>query len=432
MIRKILFLLPIVASIFATSCKDDETLKPFSISPQDITFDAIGDTAYVSVYGDQENWKMWIGEDGNDKRWCSFNPEFTEFTKSGKGRTETIPLYSRPNPNRFKLNDTLYLEDLTGRYGIIKVKLHSAAVSLIFATENNDSLYYIPAKTDSYKLKLKSNADKDQVTWTLPANVTATYNEADTVMTFAFTENSNYTTVVSDITVTGAWVGDVVKSKTLNLRFIQDGITSRKTDSLALVSLNDKYNLGWITSQPLASWKGIVVSPIECSEGVVSRVTALDLQSRDLSGDLPQEVAELSYLESLRLNNNRFSGIIPDLYYKLSHLRLLYLGNNDLTGILNNNLIVGWKNMQEMSIIYTKIDGEIPVNLSVMENLKSLELNDNEFTGGLPVDLGKSKMLTKFTVSNNYLTLPIPESYKNNINWPYWNPDVNIIPQRTK
>lgn len=431
MIRKILFLLPIVVSIFATSCKKEETLKPFSISPQDITFESAGDTAYVSVYGDQENWKMWIGEDGKDK-WCSFNPEFTEFTKSGKGRTEAIPLYSKPNPNRFKLNDTLYLQDLTGRYGLIKVKLHSAAVSLVFSTVNNDSLYYIPAKTDSYRLKLKSNADKDQVIWKLPSNVTATYNEVDTVITFAFLENTLPTTVVSDITVTGAWVGDVVKSKTLNLKFIQDGVTSRATDSLALVSLNSRYNLGWITSQPMDSWKGIVVSPIECSEGIVKRLTALNLQNRDIAGDLPQEIEKLTYIVSLRLNDNKFSGTIADSYYNLSYLESLFLGNNDLTGTLNNDKIAGWKNMLELSIIYTKINGEIPANLSVMENLRTLELNNNEFTGGLPVELGKSKMLQKFTVSNNYLTLPIPESYKNNINWYNWTPEKNIIPQRVK
>ncbi|MEG0500288.1 MAG: hypothetical protein RR550_04100, partial [Rikenellaceae bacterium] len=414
MIRKILFLLPLVASIFATSCKDEETLKPFSISPQDITFKAGGETAYVSVYGDQENWKMWIGEEGKDK-WCSFNESFTEFTKNGKGRTEAIPLYAKPNPNRTKLTDTLYLEDLSGRYGIIKVKLTSADIGLVFNTINNDSLYYIPAAQQEYRLKMASNADAGLVTWNLPANVTAGFNEQDTTVIFIFTANDNAKPRVSNLTLTGAWK-EPVKSITLNLTFIQDGVTSRATDSTTLVTLNNRYGLGWNTSEPMTKWKGIVVSPIECSEGLVNRLTALDLQKKNIAGALPTEISDLCYLRSLRLNENQFSGSIPDSYYQLTYLELLYLGHNALTGTLNNSLISSWENMQTLSIVYTSMSGEIPANLSLLKSLKTLELNNNEFTGGLPVDLGKSKLLTTLTVSNNYLTLPIPNSYRNNIN----------------
>lgn len=429
MIRKILFLLPIVASIFATSCKDDEPAQLFSISPQNITFKSEGDSTSLTVYGEGENWKMWIGKQGDDERWCSFNKAFTEFEKSGKGRTEGIKVFSKPNPNRFKLNDTLYIEDLTGRFGIIKVKLTLAAIGIIFETENKDSVFYIPSQANDYKLRLKSNVDNRN--FACPSNVTAVYNEADTSVTFSFAANNEVKPLVTNIVATGNWTGEKVKSVTLDLQFIQDGTTSRTTDSTTLVALNNQYGLGWDLTAPMSKWQGVLVNLIESSEGIVNRVTALDLQNKNITATLPTELSNLVYLQSLRLNKNNFSGTIPESYYNLPYLELLWLGNNPLTGTLNNDKIVGWESMQNLSIIKTQINGEIPANLSLLKKLKSLELNDNELTGNLPTELGKSKILKTFIVSNNYLTLtPIPDTYTNNINWFDWNPEKNIIPQR--
>lgn len=431
MIRKILFLLPIVASIFATSCKDDDPAQLFSISPQNITFKSEGDSTSLTVYGEGENWKMWIGKQDDNERWCSFNKAFTEFEKSGKGRTEGIKLFSKPNPNRFSLKDTLYIEDLTGRFGIIKVKLTLSAIGIIFETANKDSVFYIPSQATDYKLKLKSNVDERA--FVLPSNVTAVYDEADTSVTFSFAANNEVKPLVTNIVATGNWTGEIVKSLTLNLQFIQDGTTSRATDSTTLAALNNLYGLGWNLTAPMSQWNGVLVNLIESSEGIVNRVTALDLQNKNITATLPADLANLVYLQSLRLNNNKFSGEIPDSYYNLPHLELLWLGDNSLTGTLKNDKIAGWESIKNLSIINTRIGDEIPANLSLLKKLTSLELKGNEFTGNLPVELGKSKILKTFIVSGNYLTLTsIPETYKNNINWYDWNPDKNIFPQRVK
>lgn len=427
MIRNFWFLLPLLAAVVITSCKDDDVPLVFSISPQDITFKSDGDTTLVSVYGDKENWKMWIGKQDKET-WCSFNPEFTQFTMEGKGRTESIKVYSKANPNRFKLKDTLYLEDLSGRYGIIKVKLTLSAVDITFNVVNNDTLRYIPQMGGDIKVKLNTNVEK-RAFEKLPSNVTESYNSVDSTYTFNFAENAGTNPLVTDIAIVGSWE-EPAKTKTINLRFIQDGVTSRKTDSLALVKLNSTYSLGWNTASSMETWKGVDLGPIENSEGIVHRVLGLDLSNKALSGALPVDATAIPYLNALRLNNNQFTGMITDGYYELIHLETLWLGNNQLTGTLNNDKILNWPLLLNLSIVNTSMTGEIPTNLSKLEKLRSLQLSGNLFTGNLPEELGNSKILKVLTVNGNDLSGTIPQSYRKNINWYDWNPEVTILPQR--
>lgn len=427
MIRKILFLLPLFAAVLVTSCKDDDVPLVFSISPQNITFNSTGDTTYVSVYGDKENWEMWIGEQNKDT-WCSFNPEFTQFTKEGKGRTEAIPLYSKANQTRTKLSDTLYLKDLTGRYGITKVKLTLSPIDIIFNVVNSDTLRYIAQGGGEIKVKLNTNVE-EMTFEKLPNNVTQIYNGADSTYTFTVAANNGTNPLVSDIKIVGTWA-EPAKTKSINIKFIQDGTTSRQTDSLTLVALNTTYSLGWNTAKAMETWGGVDLGPVDNSEGILHRVLGLDLSNKNLSGGLPVGAAALSYLNALRLNNNNFTGAIPIEYYGLRYLETLWLGGNQLTGTMDNDKILNWVLLQNLSIINTSITGEIPSNLSLLEKLRSLQLSGNLFTGNLPEALGDSKMLRTFTVNGNDLSGTIPQSYKKNINWYDWNPGTNIFPQR--
>ena len=154
-------------------------------------------------------------------------------------------------------------------------------------------------------------------------------------------------------------------------------------DKAALVALyeatdGDNWNTrtNWESNQPLGSWEGVTTN----NDG---RVIGLDLASNYLDGDLPADLGDLTYLETLSLLNNELTGSIPDDLGDLTNLTNLTLSDNDLTG-------------------------EIPGALGVLTNLEKLELRANDLTGSIPGALGNLTNLTKLNLISNGLTGSIP------------------------
>ena len=75
-------------------------------------------------------------------------------------------------------------------------------------------------------------------------------------------------------------------------------------------------NEGWLTDQPLSTWRGVFTNP----EGRVSR---LELQVNQLTGPIPPGLRRLASLEALRLSNNQLEGPIPSWLGELSDLMQL-------------------------------------------------------------------------------------------------------------
>ncbi|KAJ6419846.1 hypothetical protein OIU84_029882 [Salix udensis] len=131
-------------------------------------------------------------------------------------------------------------------------------------------------------------------------------------------------------------------------------------DNKLFYTLNERFDY--------CQWQGI-----KCAQGRVVRVV---LQGFGLRGTFPPStLSRLDQLRVLSLQNNSLSGPIPDL------LTILDLSYNNLSG-------------------------QLPVNLSSLDRLNSLQLEFNQFDGTLPsLDLG---LLVYFNVSGNNLTGPIP------------------------
>ena len=56
------------------------------------------------------------------------------------------------------------------------------------------------------------------------------------------------------------------------------------------------------------------------------RVTSLDLSDNRLSGEIPSELGNLTYLSDLYISDNRLNGEIPVWLGQLTNLRQLHLG----------------------------------------------------------------------------------------------------------
>ncbi|KAL6291080.1 hypothetical protein ACE6H2_008590 [Prunus campanulata] len=119
----------------------------------------------------------------------------------------------------------------------------------------------------------------------------------------------------------------------------------------------------------LSSWNELVPT-------LVSRVTVLDLQSRQLKGRLSPHIGNLSFVRTLHLQNNSFSSNIPQEIGHLFRLRKLDLGNSFFSG-------------------------DIPVNISLCSSLQYLGLNN--LVGEIQPSFGNPSSILRLSLDQNNL-----------------------------
>ena len=95
---------------------------------------------------------------------------------------------------------------------------------------------------------------------------------------------------------------------------------SAETDREALVAIynatdGENWNRSdnWLSDAPLDEWEGVTTD----DEG---RVTKLEVNGNDLSGEIPAELGSLPSLEGLQLHNNQLTGAIPAELGNLTNL----------------------------------------------------------------------------------------------------------------
>ena len=113
---------------------------------------------------------------------------------------------------------------------------------------------------------------------------------------------------------------------------------SAETDRESLVALynatdgpNWANNDNWFSDKPLSEWYGVITD-------ASGRVTELNLDSNQLSGEIPAELGQLTNLDILALALNELSGEIPAELGQLSNLDRLTLIGNDLSGCVPDAL----------------------------------------------------------------------------------------------
>ena len=149
----------------------------------------------------------------------------------------------------------------------------------------------------------------------------------------------------------------------------------------------------------LDRWEGI-----EVSDG---RVTSISLEDRDLKGDLPAQLGQLSALTDLRLFDNQLTGRIPPELGELSSLETLYLDSNRLSGAVPPELgQLGA--LTTLSLGDNELTGTIPLELADLGKLESLSLWGNELTGPIPAELANLSSLQVLNIGINKLSEAIP------------------------
>ncbi|KAB5534218.1 hypothetical protein DKX38_017304 [Salix brachista] len=128
-------------------------------------------------------------------------------------------------------------------------------------------------------------------------------------------------------------------------------------------------------------------------------ITSFEVKGYDLSGRLPPDLANLTYVERISLTANGLSGNIPGYLAKFTGLTYLILSSNNLVGTLpealaqiknltdfrvsDNNLngtvpefIGSWTQLRRLGLCATGLQGPIPRAIFLLEKLKDLRITD--------------------------------------------------------
>ena len=156
----------------------------------------------------------------------------------------------------------------------------------------------------------------------------------------------------------------------------------------------------WKTDAPLGEWHGVTTD----ADGSVTR---LNLESNELSGPIPPDLAGLAKLQELQLYGNALSGPIPPELAGLAELQLLGLGRNALSGPIPPEL-GGLSNLRLLHLQSSALSGPIPPDLASLAELVSLALGSNALSGSIPRELGRLANLRELRLEGNGLSGPIP------------------------
>ncbi|XVF57797.1 hypothetical protein PTKIN_Ptkin07bG0010900 [Pterospermum kingtungense] len=88
-------------------------------------------------------------------------------------------------------------------------------------------------------------------------------------------------------------------------------------------------------------------------------VNGVNLASNNLSGDIPEELANLSRLGTLNLSVNHLKGTIPPAIGRLQWLETLDLSRNQLSGMIPPSM-VSMTSLNHLNLSYNNLSGKIP------------------------------------------------------------------------
>eukprot|EP00250_Pteridium_aquilinum_P021756 c25211_g2_i1 orf=47-3391(+) len=169
----------------------------------------------------------------------------------------------------------------------------------------------------------------------------------------------------------------------------------------------------WDVSSNFCTWQGIL-----CSNNS-QQVKGLLLNSRQLNGTLPPQLADLQGLSYLNVSNNSLHGPIPtrlgELAPSLTHLDL---SANNFDGSIPSSL-AGCTLLQYIDLNSNSLTSQFPSFVTNFTLLGYLDLSSNSITGELPSDIGLLSSLQFLQVYSTQLNGTIPPSLMNcsNLVW---------------
>ncbi|KAG6735583.1 hypothetical protein POTOM_061778 [Populus tomentosa] len=140
-------------------------------------------------------------------------------------------------------------------------------------------------------------------------------------------------------------------------------------------------------------------------------ITSLKFKRFSLGGELPPELVQLPYLESIDLSYNELGGSIPSEWASLQLKKIALLANR-LSGNIPSYL-GNFTSLAYLDLELNQFSGMIPRELGKLVSLETLILSSNKLDGNLPKELAELKNLTDFRINDNNFNGSIPDFVQN-------------------
>ena len=160
------------------------------------------------------------------------------------------------------------------------------------------------------------------------------------------------------------------------------------------------------------AWGNKLSGSLPTELGLLTLVEQLDLEENAFGGTIPSELGLLSTsLKSLWLSRNNLSGLIPSQLSQLPGLTILSLHTNKLMGRVLPSLGL-LTSLYELTLQNNDFTGVIPTQLgNLMRTLRELKLGDNQLSGPIPTEIGRLFNLQRVQLQNNQLSGTVPSQF---------------------
>ncbi|KAI5668487.1 hypothetical protein M9H77_18340 [Catharanthus roseus] len=151
---------------------------------------------------------------------------------------------------------------------------------------------------------------------------------------------------------------------------------------------------------------------IPSTVGKLQNVERIYLEHNRLQGPIPTELCQLPKLGDLYLSDNMLNGSIPDCLGRRSTLRRIYLQSNGLTSTIPSSL---WSLnfLLGLNLSSNSLSGNVSPEIQNLKVITELDLSRNQLSGDIPSTLGSIQTLSFLSLAHNRFQGNIPESFGN-------------------
>ncbi|KAI3769365.1 hypothetical protein L6452_00466 [Arctium lappa] len=198
-------------------------------------------------------------------------------------------------------------------------------------------------------------------------------------------------------------------------------LPDEEVETLGLIASKLKYT-GWnVATDSCTTGRGLnhtislnnhglisIGSNVTCNcNSTVCHVTTIQLKGLNMTGVLPEEFVDLTFLQEIDLTHNYINGTIPSRFGQLP-LRILTLMGNRITGSIPRE-IGDISTLEELVLEDNLLGGPLHPNLGRLTRLRRFFLSGNNFTGIIPVSFGNLVNIEDFRIDGNTLSGRIPD-----------------------